>query len=191
MGVNNPINLIAGPADLYIGNFGAAEPADSAVGTIPSSAAWTDIGATMGGVKLVLEQKLLKLEVDQSPDRMGSRVQEREFRVETSLAEATLTNIQLALAGGTVSSSAAFATYDVAAGTTAATQPTYRALIMDGWAPGATPLRRRAIIRKVLSAEGVKEQEYKRDGQTVMPVVLVGHYVSASTVPIHIVDALT
>lgn len=187
MGVT-AINLSAGPADLYVGNFGAAEPADSAVASVPSSAAWTDMGGTMDGVTLTIDQKYFALEADQSPDRLGSRLQSREVRVETQLAEVTLANIQFALGGGTVASSASFATYDPQAGTTAASQPNYRSMIVDGWAPGASPFRRRTVIRKVLSIEGIKEKAYKKDGQTVMPVVIVAHFVSASTLPFHIVD---
>ncbi len=188
MGVNNPINLIAGPADIYIGAFGATEPAASAVGSVPSSAAWTDMGGTMEGVKLAIEKKTMKLEVDQSIDVMGSRFVSREVRLETSFAEGTLTNIQTVLAEGTVSASTGFSTFDPDDGLTAATQPTYRAVILDGWAPGATPFRRRVIVRKVLSIEGIKEQAYKKDEQTVVPVVLLGHYVSASTRLYQIID---
>ncbi len=56
-------NLILGPARLYIGAFGGAEPADSAVTpngvtTPPSSAVWTDVGGTDGGVTYGVEGTL-------------------------------------------------------------------------------------------------------------------------------------
>lgn len=181
-------NLIAGPADLYIGNFGATEPADSAVASAPASATWTDLGGTREGVKLIVEQEYMKLEADQSVDRLGSRLTSREVRIETSLAEITLANIQNALNAGTIASSASFATYDPPIGDSAATQTSYKALIFDGWAPGASPFRRRVIVRKIISAEGVGEVTADRENQSVLPVVFVGHYVSASTRIFHIVD---
>ena len=185
-------NLIAGPADLYVGAFGATEPADSAVGTIPASAAWTDMGGTNDGVKLGIDQDFFELEVDQLVDIPGSRLQKRTITVETSLAEPTFANMQIALNGGTITASAAFQSFDPVAGVTSATEPTYRAVILDGWAPSTTtPFRRRVIVRKVLSIEGIKEMAYKRDGQTFLPVKLKAHYVSNLILPFHVVDQLT
>jgi hypothetical protein len=69
-------------------------------------------------------------------------------------------------------------------------QPTYKALIVHGWAPqsaaGVTK-RRMFIIRKVLSTAQIGVP-YKKDGQTVIPVTWTGHYVSGSIRPYHIVD---
>jgi hypothetical protein len=183
-------NLIAGPADIYIGAFGAAEPADSAVATAPASAAWTDMGGTNDGVKWSVDQDFLEMEVDQVVDRVGSRLTKRMIKVETQLAEATLANIVNVLNGGTVTASAAFATYDPATATSA-TQPTYRALLFDGWAPGASPFRRRVIVRRVLNIDGMKEHTYSKDKQLFVPVTFTAHYVSASTLPFKIVDQLT
>ncbi len=184
-------NLIAGPADLYVAAFGGAEPADSAVATIPASAVWTDMGGTNDGVKLSIDQNYMKLEADQSVDVLGSRLTGREIMIETSLAEPTLANLVILLNGGTITASAAFATYDPVNADTSATQPTYRAAIMDGWAPGASPFRRRVIVRKILSVEGAKDMAYKKDGQTFVPAKFLAHYVSASTRPFRIIDQLS
>lgn len=182
-------NLIAGPADLYVATFGGAEPADSAVATAPASAVWTDMGGTNDGLKLVIDQDFMQLEVDQLIDIPGSRRTKRTVSFETGLAEPTLANLKIALMDGTITASAAYQSFDPIAGVSAATQPTYNAFLFDGWAPAG--FRRRVIIRRGLSVEGVKELAYKRDGQTFLPVKVMGHYVSASTLPFHIVDQLS
>jgi hypothetical protein len=187
-------NLVAGPATVYTGAFGATEPASTAVNTVPSSAAWTDIGGTDGGVKINFDLDYFALEVDQIVDRVGSRLQKREITVETNLAEATLTNLRMALNGGTISSSAAWSAFDPL-NDNSATQPNYTALIIDGFAPLGTAgasasARRRFIIRKVLNTDAVGT-EYKKDGQTFIPVKMTAHYVSGTTSPFVVHDQLT
>lgn len=140
-------NLIAGPADLYVASFGAVEPTDAAINTVPASAVWTDVGGTNDGVKASIDQNYMKLEADQSVDVLGSRLTGREVIVETAIAEPTLANLVILLNGGTITASAAFQTYDPVNGDTAASQPTYRALLFDGWAPGATPPVPTAVVR--------------------------------------------
>jgi hypothetical protein len=179
------LNLTAGPGDLYYGDFEASEPAASAVGSPPASAAWTHVGGTQDGVNLEISQEYLVLEVDQIVDRAASRLQSREVMVKTNLAEPTLTMLGLVLNGGTVSASSGYTTYDPA-DDTAATQPTYKALLFHGWAPGENK-RRMFLVRKVLSTESV-ESSYKKDGQTLFPVTFVGHYVSSTVKPFRVID---
>ena len=76
-----------------------------------------------------------------------------------------------------------------------ATQPNYTAVIIDGWAPLGTAgasasARRRFIVRKVINTDAVG-MEYKKDGQTFIPVKLTAHYVSGSVSPFAIHDQLT
>jgi hypothetical protein len=187
-------NLVAGPATVYTGAFGATEPAASAVGTVPSSAVWTDMGGTDGGVKINIDLDYFALEVDQVVDRVGSRLQKREITVETNLAEATLTNLKTAINGGTITATAAYQSLDPL-NDNSATQPNYTAVIIDGFAPLGTAgasasARRRFIIRKVLNTDAVGT-EYKKDGQTFIPVKLTAHYVSGSISPFRVDDQLT
>jgi hypothetical protein len=177
-------NLIMGPATLYSGAFGATEPADAAVNATPAVSAWTDTGGTNGGVKLTVDQKYTELTVDQIVDRVGSRLTNREFTVETDLAEATLTNLSLALNGGTAATGSGFASFEPNYASSAS-QPTYVAVLLDGYAPSS--LRRRVIVRKALSTAKV-ESSYTKDKQTFIPVTFTGHYVSSSIAPIHVVD---
>lgn len=178
-------NLVQGPGTLYTGTFGATEPADSAVTSVPASGTWTDLGGTDGGVKLTVDQKYNALAVDQLVDRAGSRLVSRDFLLTTSLAEPTLANLSTSLNGGTTAASGSYTTFEPLFATSA-TQPTYAAFLMDGWAPGGA-WRRRVILRKGLSTAKV-ESAYTKDKQTYIPVEFTGHYVSATIAPIHVVD---
>lgn len=185
-------NLIQGPGELYTGSFGATEPADSAVNASPSASVWTDVGATKDGVTLNVSLEYAELEVDQIVDTPERRLTKRDFQVATNLAEPTLENLALVLNGGTVTSSAAYKTYDPA-DDNAATQPTYKALLFRGYAPrtaASATMRRNVIARKVLSVEAV-EAPYKKDDQTVFPVTFAAHWVSSSIKPFRVIDQLS
>lgn len=177
-------NLIQGPGTLYSGLFGATEPADTTVNAIPPASSWTDMGGTQDGVKLSVDQSYSELEVDQITLRVGSRLTKADFTIETSLAEATLENLSTTLNGGTSASGAGFKSFDPNV-SSSATQPTYFAVIMDGYAPNQ--FRRRIIGRRMLNTDSV-ELAYTKDKQTLIPLKLAGHYVSASVAPFHLVD---
>lgn len=179
-------NLVQGPATLYSGAFGATEPADSAVNTAPPASSWTDVGGTDGGVKLTIAQSYTELDVDQIVDRVGSRLTKRDFTVETSMAEPTLANLSLALNGGTSASASGWASFEPSFASSA-TQPTYKALLFDGWAPGTSAFNRRVIVRKALSTDAI-DIAYTKDKMVVYAVKFSGHYVSSSIAPIHVVD---
>jgi hypothetical protein len=177
--------LTQGPATLYYGTFGATEPLDNAVNATPAASAWTDLGGTVDGSKLVIKQDYSMLAVDQLVDVPGSRLNMREITIETQMAEPTIANLSLALNGGTISTGAGFTAAFEPVDSDAATQPTYKALILHGW-HGTS--RRMVILRRVLSVEGA-ESEYKKDGQTVLKVKLQAFYVSPSIRPFRIIDA--
>lgn len=177
-------NLIMGPADLYKGLFGATEPTDSAVNTAPPASAWTGVGGTNDGVNLTLAQNYEELEVDQIVDVVGRRLTKREFTLETNLAEPTLENLATSLNESTPTSGAGFK-YLEPTTENSATQPTYYALILDGYSPNS--LRRRIIGRKMLSTDDV-ESSYAKGDQTFLKVTFSGHYVSSSIKPFRVVD---
>ena len=186
-------NLVAGPATVFYGSFGATEPASTVIGqALPAnwgaaSAAWTDFGGTNGGVKVNVDLDYFVMTVDQIVDRVGSRLQKREITVETDLAEVTLTNLKTVVNGGTISSSTGLWSAFEPLNDNSATQPNYSAIIIDGFAPGATTKRRRLIIRKVLNTDAVG-MEYKKDGQTFIPAKFTAHYFSSSTSPFVVFD---
>ena len=180
-------NLIQGAADLYHGLYGdVTEPADSAVNTTPAaSAGWTDCGGTNDGVTLQLGQEFSELEVDQIVDIVDTRRTKRDIQIKANLAEGTLTNLKLAMNGGTSASGTGYNTYTPDDGLTN-TDLDYSAVIMDGLAPESN--RRRVIIRKTLNVENV-ETSYKKDGQALFPVAFRAHYIDTTTRPYHVVDA--
>lgn len=178
-------NLTQGPGTLYRGAFGQAEPADTQVNTTPAASGWTDVGGTLGGVDLTIEQKYKELEVDQIVDTVGRRLVSREAGVETNLAEPTLANLALALNASAPVTGAGFAYYEPPNDTSAST-PTYCALIFDGIAPGG--FTRRVFLRRSLSTATIKAT-WAKDKQTGIPVSFAAHYVSAAIKPFRIVDA--
>lgn len=169
---------------MYSGAFGATEPTDAAVNTTPQASAWTDVGGTQGGLKLSVAQTYGELDVDQLTIRVASRLTKQQFTIATTLAEATLSNLSFVLNGGTSASGAGWASFDPNV-TSSATQPTYTALMFDGWAPNQ--FKRRVIGRRMLSTGNV-DLEYTKDKQTLYAVTFEGHYVSASITPFHVVD---
>lgn len=177
-------NLIAGPGTLYIADFGTTEPADSTISSTLSASGWADVGGTQDGVTLNITQEYFDLEVDQIVDVPSRRQVKRDLRIVTNLAEPTLANLKIALNGGTVTASASYATYDPD-DVGASQAPTFRAAIFEGIAPGG--LRRRVIVRKVLSVEGV-EAAYKKGEQTLFPVTLAANYVTSAIKPFRVVD---
>lgn len=191
----NVVNLVQGPATVYIGDFEADEPLNGEVNNAPAASAWTDLGGTTDGCELSINQEYKELEVDQVVDIPGRRLVKRDMSVKTNLAEPTLQNLLYALndanGGALGASGVGYAgTYEPAF-TDSATQPTYRALILHGWAPGegagGQSKRRMVILRKVLSSDNV-EFAYKKEDQTVFSVTWSVHYVDNATAPFKIVD---
>lgn len=178
-------NLIMGPATLYLGDFGATEPTDTTVNSAPAASAWTDLGGTQDGVKLTIDQTYTDLEVDQVVDVAGARLTKRLFTVETNLAEPTLENLKYILNDGTAASGSGYKSFEPTYASSA-TQPTYRAVLLDGYGPNQ--LRRRFIIRKCLSNDKV-ESTYKKDSQTLFTVKWSGFFVTSGIAPFKLIDA--
>lgn len=190
----NAANLVMGPARLYVASFGSTEPTDSAVTpngpSTPPSTPWTDVGGTDGGVTFETDNTYTDLAVDQIIMNVGARLTEMKMTVTAKLSEMTLGNLQTALNNvGTTSSGSGYQTLEIPVGTSA-TQPSYAAVIIDGWAPmlsTGAPALRRIIVRKVLSQ--VKATlAYDKKTQQSFDVTFNAYYVSNSIAPIHIVD---
>lgn len=183
-------NLVQGPATLYIGAYGATEPADNAVASAPASASWTDLGGTVDGAELTIKQEYKELEVDQVVDIPGRRLVKRDMTVKTKLAEPTFENLVYALNDGTTATGTGYKNFTPAF-TDSATQPTYRALIVHGWAAaagaGGQSKRRMVILRRVLSSDDV-ELSYTKDKQTLLTVSWSVHYNTSSISPFKIID---
>lgn len=172
-------NLAMGPGTLYVGTFGATEPADTAAGLATTPATpFVDVGGTMGGLTFTVNQQFKEMEVDQLVEIPERRVTRREASFKTQLAEVTLNNLVLALGSGTATIGATgIPDTFVPNNIDSAGSPTYSSIIFDG--AGAGGYRRRVIVRKVLSTENVDVTNSK-DAQTVYPVTFSSHYVSAA-----------
>jgi len=185
-------NLIQGPFDIYTGMFGVTEPAKTTAAlTGAPGAGWTALGGTLDGLTWNMNREVSKLSVDQVTYRIGSRVTEADDTFETKLAEPTLDNLKLILNGGTVTVGA---TTELGVNnyepdvSNAATQMTYTALLLDGWAPNGK--RRRVIVRKVCSSDNASFNASRTD-QSTFGVTFAAHWVSNSIKPFIVLDDVT
>lgn len=91
-------DIFAGPANLWVAEFGAVEPAfDAAPGV-----GWTDAGATDGGLTIAVNQSYTPITVDQIAAELGALAENQSMSISTNLAQATLANWKAALNGGTI-----------------------------------------------------------------------------------------
>jgi hypothetical protein len=189
-----PQNVVMGPATVYTGAFGATEPAYSAIGSPPNSAVWTDVGGTADGTSVLLEveHSLTNINVEQLIDPIGARVSKRVIQVTVVLEEATLNNLNLAMNQLlTISPGSGYTVADPLTSITAV-QPTYTAVLIDGWAPTTgtteTECRRRMIIRKCLSSSKA-DLEYEKTKAVLFHTTWTGFWVSTGVAPFEIIDA--
>lgn len=191
----NSLNLVLGPANLYVAPYGSAEPADSAVTPVgyltPPGGAFTFVGATDGGVSLEVDLTYTGLTADQVIMELGGRLTDLKATVTAKLSEMTLTNLNTALNSIlSLSTGSGYQTADLNVGTPA-TQPSYASLCIDGWAPmtaAGTPALGRRIVRKVLSQTKVSET-FDKKSQASLDCSWQVYYISPSTAPIHWANA--
>lgn len=188
----NPNNVVQGPATIYWGQFGTTEPADTNAALVASpGAGWTDMGATTGGVSVTIEHTYGQIKADQLVDTIGARLTGRVITVAVSLLEATLNNLLVAMnqAANIATPASGISTFDPVTATSA-TQPTYTALLIDGWAPllgSGGAARRRFIVRKLLS-DVKASAKYDLVTQVTWDCSFTAYYVSNSIAPFHIQD---
>ena len=186
-------NLCGGPATLYYGVFGSMEPLYSAITSPPNPAVWTDVGMTADGTAVLLEidNTYTHYSAEQVVDPIAGRLSKRVIQVTATLQEATLQNIQLALNQlATISQGSGYSVLDPLTGSSA-TQPTYTALLIDGWAPTTgtteTACRRRTVIRRSLSGSKI-DHEWEKTKPVTYQTTWTGFYISGSVPPYEITD---
>ena len=187
-----PANVCMGPATVYWAPFGTTEPAYSTIASPPPST-WTDVGATADGssVLLEVEHTMTDIGAEQLVDPIGARLSKRVVQVTASLEEATLQNMQLAMNQMlTISPGTGYTVADPIT-TLASSQPTYTAIMIDGWAPttGTTEssCKRRLIIRKCLSSSKV-DLEFEKTKPTIYATTWTGYYISSSVAVFEAID---
>lgn len=184
--------VIQGAGRMYTGVFSATaanEPGLSAINSAPQASAWTYTGFTSDGITINIDQSFSEMRVDQLADRIGTKLTERQLTLQANLAEATLANLTLGMNGGTITTAAGYSYYEPTYDGTEL-QPTYIAVLFDGYAPASSAgvtKRRRIILRKAISTEAV-ESAYKKDSLTLVPVTFTSHYVSDTVAPFRIID---
>jgi hypothetical protein len=182
-----------GAATVYWAPFGSTEPAYTAITSPPNSAVWTDVGGTADGSSILLEveHSLTDIRVEQLVDPVGARVSKRVIQVTASLEEGTLANMNLAMNQlTTISPGSGYTVLDPLTAVTAF-QPTYMAIMIDGWAPttgtSENECKRRMIIRKCLSSSKV-DLEYEKTKPVLYNTTWTGYWVSTSIAPFEIID---
>jgi hypothetical protein len=191
----NPNNVVQGPATIYWNAFGSAEPPDTNAALVQApwvtgSANWTDLGATTGGVALNVSHTYTQIKADQVVDPIGARFSARAITVVFNMLEATLQNLYLAMNQVAVQNVLTGITTLDPITTTSATQPTYIALLIDGWAPTLNTglqARRRVIVRKVLD-DLKASAKYDMTNQVTWDCTFTAYYVSSTIAPFHIQD---
>lgn len=183
--------LVLGPGTIWIADYPAVAPVDSAVGIDPDSGVWTDLGGIFGGIELTIDQEYTVIELQQLPDSPIRRLKSRRLSVKTELAETTLRNLSYALNDSSPVSGTGYNSFTPSQDLDSATPLNYKAVLIQGWAPGFKGTRkhkrRTVLMRKCLSIDGV-ELAYKKDGQTTYTVTWSVHYVDNSTPPFKVTD---
>jgi hypothetical protein len=181
-----------GPAVVYTSQSGTTEPAWSSITSSPA-APWTDVGGTSDGTSVLLEVEtsLTDLMVEQLVDPVGARVSKRVIQVTVAMEEASLANLNLAMNQmSVITTGPGYSVLDPLT-TPTSLQPSYQAIIIDGYAPTLGTLenscRRRLIVRKCLSTSKV-DFEYEKTKPTVFNTTWTGYYVSSSVAPFEVID---
>jgi hypothetical protein len=172
-----PVNVFSGPADVWLGNFGATEPPTALAAP---ATGWLNTGATSGGTTATIAQTYFEHEVDQVDISVGARRTKLEITAATTFAEPTLANLRRAL---NLATSAA--TKIEVSGDHSNSEPNYAAILMQGPGPSGAP--RLFVVRKVLSVENIGYAQTK-DGLTVVAATFKGFYISSSVAPFIIDD---
>jgi hypothetical protein len=189
----NPQNVVMGPATVYWALFPATEPAYTALTSPPSSSVWTDVGGIVDGTSVLLEVQhtITDIHCEQLIDPIGGRVSKRVIQVTAALLEATLQNLNLAMNQmATISPGSGYTVFDPLTSPTSL-QPTYAAILIDGWAPTAgtdeVSCRRRMIVRKCLSSSKV-DLEYEKTKTSQFNTTWTGYWISSTLPPFETID---
>lgn len=184
------VSLVMGPATVYVADFETLEPLDSEISSTPVGN-WLDIGTTLDGVVMTVKHDFESPEVMQKYDKTASRLKRRHITVDMKMAEPTLINMLYALNSGELVGGSGYTSYSPPF-LDRATPLTYRAVIIDGWAPGFSEVtgqhrRRRVILRKCLSTEDTS-MSYTKDKLTAQNVTWTVHRVDGEIPPLKVID---
>lgn len=131
--------VLLGFGTLYIDEVsgGAAFPANP---TVTPAAGWEDIGYTDEGVAIQAEQTFEDVEVEEEYDPLDTVRTLQRFKVVAALAQNSLTNLQIALGGGTITAGSPTG-YDTFTFPASTDTPKLYQLLFRAKAPGTAFLR--------------------------------------------------
>lgn len=162
-------DVLMGPVEIYVGDFGAVEPTDAEA--VPG-VAFTAVGGTQEGARQIVGQTITPKVVDEIGMPVGGKMTEQTVAIATSLAEARLSNFRLAY-----NQAVSAATKLGINGNLTNGEPPYVSVLLRGFGPGGD--RRLVILRRALSTEPV-ETAYSKANQTYIPIQWSGYYISES-----------
>lgn len=172
-------NIIVGAADMWISKTGlATRPADvsltggtPAATTLGGSSSWRNMGYTTEGLELSYEPDYGDVMVDQLLDAARLFKQGLKVTLKTSLAEATLENMQVAFGQEDSVTTYSGSTQSVVSALTISSANSTATLNISGGALGTAPVERSIVAignapSKLGSGQGTAGTEYI-DGATI------------------------
>ena len=160
--------IIAGSGLLYVAPLGTTLPTVDSHGEYPIAwpAGWTPVGYTDAGIDLVYTPTIKELFVDEETAPVADVLATEKFHVAAHLAEATLANLNRAIAASTLTDhSATLGDINVNAGSQALN---YCMVGVSGPAPGTGKIRL-LIMRKAITTSAVSMKIQRKD-KVVIPV---------------------
>lgn len=160
--------IVAGSGVLYVAVLGSTLPSLDAHGEYPVvwPAAWKAVGYTEDGIDMTYTPTIKPLHVDEETAPVGDVLTEEKFHVSAKLAEATLQNLNRAIAASAYTDdSTAESDINVKVGSKALN---YTMVGVDGPAPG-TNLRRVVIMQKAIATAAVSMKMQRKD-KVIIPV---------------------
>jgi hypothetical protein len=174
-------NMMVGPGKMRWAPVGTDDTLIVAGGVPTWAAAWTEVGATDGGVKLAVAKDYTNHEIDQVADWVASTINSRHTTVQTDLVETgNLAKLSLVNNGGVSASvNASWDKYEPNVDLIA-TQETYIMVAVEGKTLAGKSWI--GVCRRVLNVDSV-QFEFKKDGKTMYSLSFAGHYVDDTHAP--------
>jgi hypothetical protein len=174
-------NVMVGPGKMRWAPVGTDDTLIVASSVPTWGVAWTEVGATDGGVKLSIAKNYANHDADQVPDWIASTITSRHTTLQTDLIESgNLTKLALVNNGGI--SASVNASWDKYEPTTdlIATQETYIMIAVEGKTLAGKSWI--AVCRRTLNVDSV-QFDFKKDGKTMYSLSFAGHYVDDTHPP--------
>lgn len=112
MALGDPLKVKVGPGTLYFGPVGVAEPTDLVTPWATVDALWVPVGYTEEGHSATITPSVEAIEVAEELTPIRYEETKREVGLSFAAAEMTVTNIQKALNGGTITTFSGFVKFE-------------------------------------------------------------------------------